>query len=71
LRDTALKLWRACVVDARGAPGSVLEASPAGIVIACGEGALRAIELQRAGGKRLAAADFLRGQRIEPGERLG
>ncbi len=71
LRDTALKLWRASVVDARGAPGSVLEASPAGIVIACGEGALRAIELQRAGGKRLAAADFLRGQRIEPGERLG
>jgi methionyl-tRNA formyltransferase len=71
LRDTALKLWRASVADARGAPGSVLEAAPTGILIACGDGALRVTELQRAGGKRLAAAEFLRGQRVEPGERLG
>ena len=71
LHGTALKLWRASVVDARGAPGSVLEASPAGILVACGDGALRVTELQRAGGKRLAAADFLHGQRIDPGERLG
>jgi len=71
LRGTALKLWRASVDHAHGAAGSVLEASPAGIVIACGAGALRVTELQRAGGRRLAAAEFLRGQRIEPGERLG
>jgi methionyl-tRNA formyltransferase len=71
LRDIALKLWRASVTDARGAPGSVLESSPAGIVVACGEGALRVTELQRAGGRRLPAAEFLRGQRIEPGVRLG
>jgi methionyl-tRNA formyltransferase len=71
LHGTALKLWRAGVADARGAPGSVLEASPAGILVACGDGALRVTELQRAGGKRLAAADFLHGQRIDPGERLG
>ena len=71
LHGTALKLWRASVADARGAPGSVLEASPAGILVACGDGALRVTELQRAGGKRLAAADFLRGQRVDPGERLG
>jgi methionyl-tRNA formyltransferase len=49
----------------------VLEVSPAGILVACGDGALRVTELQRAGGKRLAAADFLHGQRIDPGERLG
>jgi methionyl-tRNA formyltransferase len=71
LHGAALKLWRASVADARGAPGSVLEVSPAGILVACGDGALRVTELQRAGGKRLAAADFLRGQRIDPGERLG
>jgi methionyl-tRNA formyltransferase len=71
LRGTALKLWRASVVDAQGAPGTVLDASAAGIVVACGDAALRVTELQRAGGKRLAASDFLHGQSIEPGERLG
>jgi methionyl-tRNA formyltransferase len=49
----------------------VLEASAAGIVVACGDGALRVAELQRSGGKRLAAAEFLRGQSIQAGERLG
>jgi methionyl-tRNA formyltransferase len=71
LRDTALKLWRASVVDAQGTPGTVLDASAAEIVVACGDGALRVTELQRAGGKRLAASDFLHGQSIKPGERLG
>jgi methionyl-tRNA formyltransferase len=39
--------------------------------VACGEGVLCLLELQRAGGKRLAAADFLRGQPLAPGARLG
>ncbi len=39
----------------------------AGVVVACGQGALRLTELQRAGGKRLAAADFLRGFDLKPG----
>ena len=46
-------------------------ADDAGIVVACGSGALRLTALQRAGGKRLAVADFLRGQPVEPGVRLG
>jgi len=71
LRDTPIKVWRASLADARGTPGTVLEASAAGIVVACGDGALRVTELQRAGGKRLAAAEFLRGQSIGAGERLG
>jgi methionyl-tRNA formyltransferase len=71
LRGSALKLWRAELVVARGAPGRVLEASPTGIVVACGEGALRVTELQRAGGKRLVAAEFLRGHALAPGEQLG
>jgi methionyl-tRNA formyltransferase len=71
LRGGALKLWRAEIAEAHGAPGRVLEASGDGIVIACGKGALRVTELQRAGAKRLGAAEFLRGQALAPGEQLG
>ena len=70
LRGAALKIWRADAVAAEGAPGSVLQAGPEGIVIACGSGALRVHELQRAGGKRLAPAQFLAGFRLGVGERL-
>ena len=71
LRGEAVKLWRAACAQGSGAPGAVLEAGPAGVLIACGEGALLVSELQRAGGTRLASADFLRGCPIEAGERLG
>ena len=71
LRGENLKIWRARSVSRSGQPGTVLEAGAAGIVIACGEGALQATELQRAGGKRLGAADFLRGFPVAVGERLG
>ena len=57
----AVKIWRAEAVDATGAPGEVLQADAAGIVVACGDGALRLNELQKPGGKRLAAAEFLKG----------
>jgi methionyl-tRNA formyltransferase len=72
-----LKLWRARVSTGALAqprthpPGTVLTADAAGIAVACGEGVLCLLELQRAGGKRLAAADFLRGQPLAPGARLG
>jgi len=49
----------------------VLESGGDGILIGCGEGALLATELQRAGGTRLAAADFVRGFPISRGDRLG
>ena len=41
--------------------GTILSANASGVRIACGAGVLRVTELQRPGGKRLAAADFLRG----------
>ena len=66
----ALKIWRARVVAGEGAPGTVLRSGDEGIVIACGKDALRLQELQRAGGKRLAAAQFLSGFALVPGERL-
>lgn len=66
----AVKIWSAEPILATGEPGSVLQAGNDGIVVACGDGALRLTELQKAGGKRLAAADFLRGFALEPGQRF-
>jgi len=57
--DTLLKVWRAEVVPATGAPGTMLP----GMVVATGQGGLRLVEVQPAGGKRMAAASFLRGHR--------
>jgi methionyl-tRNA formyltransferase len=70
LNGAVLKLWRARVVERLGEPGRVLAAGPEGILVACGQGALLVEELQRAGGKRLHAAEFLRGVTIVPGARL-
>jgi methionyl-tRNA formyltransferase len=56
-----LRVWsaRALDLDHHASPGSVLTASRDGIDIACGAGALRITALQRAGGKRIGAADYL------------
>jgi methionyl-tRNA formyltransferase len=54
-----------------GSPGAVVRADGGNLVIACGEGALAVRELQRAGGRRLNAADFLSGNPIETGTRVG
>ena len=70
LRGERCKIWHARVVQGRGEPGTVLAAGPAGIRIACGEEALEIIELQRAGGRRLHADEFLRGFAVAAGERL-
>jgi methionyl-tRNA formyltransferase len=56
-----IKIWNAQALDASGRPGQVLSADANGIVVACGEGALRLTELQKPGGKRLAAGEFLKG----------
>ena len=64
-----LKIWRARVEDGVGAPGTIIEAKQ--LRVACGAGALTIEELQPAGGRRMAARDFLRGRRIESGMRFG
>jgi methionyl-tRNA formyltransferase len=56
-----VKIWNAEAVDRKGQPGQVLSADAQGIVVACGEGALRLTELQKPGGKRLPAGEFLKG----------
>jgi len=55
-----VKLWNAELAEGKGAAGQVLAADAQGIVVACGSGALRMTELQKPGGKRLAAAEFLK-----------
>lgn len=68
--DAIIKIWGARPVAGVGEPGLVLSADGNGILVACGEGALLLTRLQKPGGKRLAAADFLRGFPVKPGERF-
>jgi methionyl-tRNA formyltransferase len=66
LAGTPVKLWRAEAVTHAGTPGQILAADARGIVVACGEGALRITELQKPGGRRVASADFLSGHALLP-----
>lgn len=76
--DEVLKLWQAHVAPEQGcadaaAPGEIVRADAQGIVVACGthgDERLVLTQLQRAGGKHLAAADFLRGFALAPGRRM-
>lgn len=71
LSGERLKVFAAEKAAGRGEPGTVLEADPKkGLTVACGEGALKLIEIQLVGGKRMKATDFLRGHVIEVGTKL-
>ena len=67
-----LKIWQAVAepLASPAEPGTVLSADASGVRVACGEGQLCLTQLQRPGGKRLSAADFLRGCPLQPGQRL-
>jgi methionyl-tRNA formyltransferase len=65
-----LKIWKAEVVTQSGPAGEVLTADKTGITIGCGQQALRILELQREGGKRLTAEQFLAGLPLHPGDRF-
>jgi methionyl-tRNA formyltransferase len=74
LNGETLKLWRyeldSCSRTENVGYGTILSTNADGVRVACGQGTLRLTELQRAGGKRLPAADFLRGFSITPGMRF-
>ncbi len=59
LGEQTIKLWSASVVQASGQPGEVRQAQGDTLVVACGEQALALHTLQRPGGKRITARDFL------------
>ena len=67
-----LKIWQAMAepLASPAEPGTVLSADASGVRVACGEGQLCLTQLQRPGGKRLSAADFLRGCPLQAGQRL-
>lgn len=70
LDGLTIKIWAAVPVvggSQSGAAGEVVAVNREGILIACGEGALLVRELQKAGGKRLSAAQFLAGTDVVPG----
>ncbi|MEW6271320.1 MAG: methionyl-tRNA formyltransferase [Thermodesulfobacteriota bacterium] len=68
-----LRIWRAelAATAPQGEAGAVLAVDAQGVVVATGDGALRLREVQAAGKKRMPAADWARGARLAPGERLG
>ncbi len=73
LDGEVIKLWSAQVQpgDATGIPGTILAATPGGVTVAAMHSSVRLTELQRAGGKRLPVADFLRGFDLKPGQVFG
>lgn len=70
INDVPVKIWKAIPEVGAGIPGTLLHCGKDGIVVACGEGAVRLLELQKAGGKRLQAVQFLAGMPVSPGMRL-
>lgn len=64
-----VKVLRAAIGDGAGPPGRLLDADG---TVACGAGAVRLLELRRAGkGGSATGADFVRGARVAPGARFG
>jgi methionyl-tRNA formyltransferase len=66
-RRERIKVLRTELSEGRGCPGEVLDDR---LTVACGDGAVRLVELQRAGKKPMAAGDLLRGFPLPPGTRL-
>ena len=71
-RNKLLKVHRATVDTGMGEAGTVIEADgKRGLIVGTGEGVLALDEVQPAGKKRMSGADFVRGYRIEVGEKFG
>jgi methionyl-tRNA formyltransferase len=77
-----LKIWKVEVIEKSGGaacraeaserrPGEILSADKTGIVVGCGQNALRILELQREGGRRMSAAEFLAGHALKTGGKFG
>ncbi|HEX4522660.1 MAG TPA: methionyl-tRNA formyltransferase, partial [Casimicrobiaceae bacterium] len=67
LQGETIKIWAAEPTEGIGAAGEIVRADGSGLLVACGRGALRVRELQRAGGRRLSAASFLDGHPLPRG----
>jgi methionyl-tRNA formyltransferase len=65
--DQRVRVLRTTRGEGAGAPGTLMDEH---LTIACGEGAMRVVELQRAGAKAMKAEEFLRGVRLPPGAQV-
>lgn len=65
--EERLKILRTMIVEGSGIPGTILDDQ---LTIACGKGAIRLLQVQRAGKSAVSAADFLNGVRLEKGMQL-
>jgi methionyl-tRNA formyltransferase len=66
-----LKIWRAAVAgDVPAQPGEIVSVRRDGIVVGCGRGSLVLEIVQKSGGKKLSAAEFLSGHSLRPGDRF-
>jgi len=69
LDGNQIKIFRTRRTLGTGEPGEVVKADES-LVIACREGALEVVELQQAGKQRMKVADFLRGSRVNVGQKF-
>lgn len=69
--DTVLKIYRTRLAKGMGEPGEVIEAEGDCLKVACGQGAVEVLELQREGRAKMPVAEFLNGYTFQPGDRLG
>ena len=69
-RSALLKISGAEIVNQSGSPAEILHADKTGLVVGCGVDALRVRSLQREGGRRLTAGEFLAGHTLQPGQKL-
>jgi methionyl-tRNA formyltransferase len=66
-----VKVWKAALGAMNGSPGEVIEASGDVLTVACGTGSLQLLELQKAGGKRVSARQFMQAAPALLGRRFG
>lgn len=66
-----LKIWSAEVAAGSGAAGEIIAADRHGIVVGCGDQALKILMLQREGARRLTPQQFLAGTVLRAGQRFG
>ncbi len=76
--DAPIKIWHLEPVDQTGSqtlaqswvPGEVVNADETQVQVACADGIVRIVQIQRAGGRRMAIAEFQRGAAIHAGDRF-
>jgi methionyl-tRNA formyltransferase len=69
-KDEVWRIWMAYAEQGTALPGVITATSADGILVGCGTGLLRITELQKPGGKRLPAREFLAGNPLLPGDRF-